>query len=103
MGSLAGDEIWPLILVCVRNAFCTRRFCFQNEPGQATEWRSWQGMVVITTSDQMIYTVEVNYQIISKINTVALFTAASRKKMFFNSLVALLIWNKAAFYIQNTK
>lgn len=34
------------------------------------------GWVVITTSDQMIYTVEVNYQIISKINTVAPFTAA---------------------------
>ena len=37
-------------------------------------------MVIITTSDQMIYPAEVNYQIISKINTVALLTAAGTKK-----------------------
>lgn len=60
-------------------------------------------MVVIRTSDQMIYTVEENYQIISQINTVALFTASSMIKMIFNSSIVLLTGNKINFYIQNTE
>lgn len=49
--------------------------------------------------------IQLNYQIISKINTVALFTAVRKKKEIkvFTSSVFLLIWNKGAFYIQNTK
>lgn len=52
--------------------------------------------------------IQLNYQIISKINTVALFTAISKKreknkKKVFTSSVFLLTWNKGAVYIQNTK
>lgn len=58
MGNIAGSEIQPFILLCVK--------CFLHQivsrlkPEHAAAQGMWQGMTVITTSDQMIYTAQMN-------------------------------------------
>lgn len=57
-----------------------------------------------TTSDQKVYTVELSNNIQNQY--CGTFYSCKKKKKeikVFTSSVFLLIWNKGAFYIQNTK
>lgn len=99
-------------LVLVKILVCVKCFLHQRAllPEQTRTQHGEAGRAWLLTQLLIKRFIQFNYQIISKINTVSLFTAAKKKRekinnkrKVFTSSVFLLTWNKGAVYIQNTK